>query len=431
SKPLPIGLAIIRRRAMRPAIARQRRCSSIGRRNRSRACGPTLSHKGRGVSSRRSSSAPNAKSASRRRCNATWQLPRVHRTRCLTTSTPGFRMYTGPSATNSRAHPMPEVRLIEAINLALARAMQEDMSVLVLGEDVGVNGGVFRATLGLQERFGPERVIDTPLAELLISGLCVGMAAQGLRPVGEIQFMGFLYPCIDQLVNHASRLRHRTQGRLSCPMVLRAPCGAGIRAPEHHSESTEAMLTHIPGLRVVVPSSPERAYGLLLAAIRDPDPVIFLEPTRIYRAIKGEVEDDGEALPLDVAFLLRQGRDVTLISWGAMLKETLAAADLLADEGIAAEVIDLATLKPYDEETILASVQKTGRCVIVHEAARTAGFGAEIAALIAERALLSLLAPVARVPGYDTIVPLPRLEQQYLPSVDRIAAAARKAVHFS
>jgi 2-oxoisovalerate dehydrogenase E1 component beta subunit len=326
---------------------------------------------------------------------------------------------------------MTELTLVEAVNLALGRAMADDDSVVVLGEDVGVNGGVFRATAGLQQRFGAERVVDTPLAELLISGLCVGMAAQGLRPVGEIQFMGFLYPCIDQLVNHASRLRHRTQGRLTCPMVLRTPYGAGIRAPEHHSESTEVMLAHVPGLRVVVPSSPERAYGLLLAAIRDPDPVIFLEPTRIYRAIKGEVEDDGEALPLDVAFLLRQGRDVTLISWGAMLKETLAAADLLADEGIAAEVIDLATLKPYDEETILASVQKTGRCVIVHEAARTAGFGAEIAALIAERALLSLLAPVARVTGYDTIVPLPRLEQQYLPSVDRIAAAARKAVHFS
>jgi len=325
---------------------------------------------------------------------------------------------------------MPELTLVEAVNLALARAMADDENVVVLGEDVGVNGGVFRATAGLQQRFGPERVVDTPLAELLISGLCVGMAAQGLKPVGEIQFMGFLYPCIDQLVNHASRLRNRTQGRLTCPMVLRTPYGAGIRAPEHHSESTEVMLAHVPGLRVVVPSSPERAYGLLLAAIRDPDPVVFLEPTRIYRAVKGEVEDDGEALPLDVAFVLREGRDVTLVSWGAMLKETLATADALADEGIDAEVIDLATLKPYDEETILASVTKTGRCVIVHEAARTAGFGAEIAALIAERGLLSLLAPIARVTGYDTIVPLPRLEQHYLPSVDRIAAAVRKTVRF-
>jgi len=326
---------------------------------------------------------------------------------------------------------MPEVTLVEAVNLALARSMEEDPDVVVLGEDVGVNGGVFRATVGLQQRFGPERVIDTPLAELLISGVCVGMAAQGLKPVGEIQFMGFVYPCLDQMVNHASRLRNRTQGRLTCPMVLRTPCGAGIRAPEHHSESTEAMFAHIPGLRVVVASSPERAYGLLLAAIRDPDPVVFLEPTRIYRSGKAQVEDNGEALPLDVAFVLREGRDVTLISWGAMLKETLAAADELAADGIAAEVIDLATLKPYDEDTVLASVAKTGRCVIVHEAARTGGFGGEIAALIAERALLSLLAPVARITGYDAIVPLPRLEQHYMPSVARIAGAARRCVHFN
>src|SRR6185503_19664175 len=199
---------------------------------------------------------------------------------------------------------MPQITLIEGVTQALAYEMKRDPSVVVLGEDVGVNGGVFRATIGLQERFGADRVVDMPLSELLIGGMCVGMAAQGLRPVGEIQFMGFLYPCIDQLVNHASRLRHRTQGRLSCPMVLRAPCGAGIRAPEHHSEATEAMLAHIPGLRVVIPSSPERAYGLLLAAIRDPDPVVFLEPTRLYRSAKGQVEDTGDALPLDVAFVL-------------------------------------------------------------------------------------------------------------------------------
>ena len=325
---------------------------------------------------------------------------------------------------------MPEATLVEAVNLALARALAEDANVVVFGEDVGVNGGVFRATVGLQRRFGPERVMDTPLSELLIGGLCVGMAAQGLRPVGEIQFMGFLYPCLDQLVNHASRLRHRTQGRLGCPMVLRTPHGAGIRAPEHHSESTEAMLAHIPGLRVVMPSSPERAYGLLLAAIRDPDPVVFLEPTRLYRASKSAVEDNGEALPLDVAFVLREGRDVTLISWGAMVKETLAAADELAAQNIGAEVLDLATLKPYDEEAVLASVAKTGRCVVVHEAVRTGGFGAEIAALIAERGLPSLLAPVVRVTGYDTVVPLPRLEQHYLPSVGRIVAAAREACRF-
>jgi pyruvate dehydrogenase E1 component beta subunit len=326
---------------------------------------------------------------------------------------------------------MSELTLVDAINLALARAMEDDPSVVVLGEDVGVNGGVFRATVGLQKRFGSERVLDTPLAELLISGLCVGMAAQGLKPVGEIQFMGFLYPCIDQLVNHASRMRNRTQGRLTCPMVLRTPHGAGIRAPEHHSESTEAMLAHIPGLRVVIPSSPERAYGLLLAAIHDPDPVVFLEPTRIYRAVKGQVEDNGEALPLDLAFVLREGRDITLISWGAMLKETMAAADALAVEGISAEIIDLATLKPYDEDAVLGSVAKTGRCVIVHEAPRTGGFGAEIAALISERGLSSLLAPVTRVTGYDTVIPMARLEQHYMPSVDRIVTAARKTCQFS
>ncbi len=326
---------------------------------------------------------------------------------------------------------MAEITLVDAVNLALARALADDPDVVVFGEDVGLNGGVFRATAGLQQRFGAERVFDTPLSEALIGGLCVGMAAQGLKPVGEIQFMGFVYPCIDQLVNHASRLRNRTQGRLTCPMVLRTPHGAGIRAPEHHSEATEAMLAHIPGLRVVIPSSPERAYGLLLAAIRDPDPVVFLEPTRIYRAAKAEVEDSGEALPLDVAFVVRDGRDVTLVSWGAMVRDTLEAADQLAAEGIEAEVIDLATLKPFDEKTVLESVARTGRCVIVHEAARTGGFGAEIVALIAERGLLSLLAPVARVTGYDTIIPLPRLERQYMPSVERIIEAVRKTCNFA
>src|ERR1700756_706366 len=248
---------------------------------------------------------------------------------------------------------MPEITLVQAVNLALAHAMAEDASVLVLGEDVGAEGGVFRATDGLLKRFGGDRVLDTPLAENVIAGLSVGLAAQGFRPVSEIQFTGFIYPTIDQLANHASRLRNRTRGRLSCPMVVRSPYGTGIRAVEHHSESPEAMFVHIPGLRVVIPSSPAKAYGLLLAAIRDPDPVVFLEPTRLYRAAKGEVEDHGEALPLDVAFVIREGRDVTLISWGAMVMETLAAADTLAADGISAEVVDLATLKPYDEETLL------------------------------------------------------------------------------
>jgi pyruvate dehydrogenase E1 component beta subunit len=264
---------------------------------------------------------------------------------------------------------VPKVTLVGAVTMALARAMAEDERVVVLGEDVGVNGGVFRATDGLLQRFGAERVIDTPLAETAIAGICVGMAASGLRPVAEIQFMGFIYSAVEQLVSHAARLRNRTRGRLSCPMVLRAPFGGGIRAPEHHSESTEAMFAHIPGLRVVIPSSPLRAYGLLLAAIRDPDPVVFLEPKRVYRAVRQEVADDGAALPLDVCFTLREGGDITLVTWGAVAKETLAAADTLAADGVSAEVIDVATLKPLDMATILASVEKTGRCVIVHEAA--------------------------------------------------------------
>jgi 2-oxoisovalerate dehydrogenase E1 component beta subunit len=247
-----------------------------------------------------------------------------------------------------------------------------------------------------------------------------------VKPVAEIQFSGFIYPTIDQMINHASRLRHRTRGRLTCPMVLRSPCGAGIHAPEHHSESPEAIFAHMPGLRVVVPSTPARAYGLLLAAIRDPDPVVFLEPTRLYRLFREEVVDNGEALPLDACFVSREGRDVTVVTWGASHAEVMSAAEALAQRGVEIEVIDLATLKPYDSETILKSVEKTGRCVIVHEAPRTAGFGAEIAADVAERALYSLQAPVTRVTGYDVVVPLSKLEKQYMPSVERIVDAVQK-----
>ena len=326
---------------------------------------------------------------------------------------------------------MAELTLVEAIRAALGRALEEDPKVIIFGEDVGIDGGVFRATDGLVQRYGFDRIRDTPLSEALIAGMAVGAAARGLRPVAEIQFMGFLYPAIDQLVNHASRLRTRTRGRLTCPMVLRAPYGGGIHAPEHHSESTEAMLAHIPGLRVVVPSSPARAYGLLLAAIRDPDPVVFLEPKRIYRAIREDVADDGTALPLDRAFLLREGADVTLITWGAMVVESLEAAETLAERGVQAEVIDLATLKPLDTETVLASVAKTGRCVIVHEAAKTAGLGAEIAARIAEQGLTSLLAPIRRVAGYDTVMPLPRLEGHYMPDAGRIVRAVEEVMAFA
>jgi len=261
--------------------------------------------------------------------------------------------------------------------------------------------------------------------------MSVGMAALGLRPVAEIQFMGFIYPALDQMVCHASRLRNRSRGRLSCPMVLRAPFGGGIHAPEHHSESTETMFAHVPGLRVVIPSSPTRAYGLLLAAIRDPDPVVFLEPKRIYRLVRQNVEDDGRALPLDVCFTLREGTDVTLLTWGAMVHETLESAEVLAGEGISAEVIDVATLKPLDAETILASVQKTGRCVIVHEAARTAGMGAEIAARLADEGLLSLMAPVKRVTGFDTVMPLPRTEEYYMPNTKRILKCVRELIEYA
>ncbi len=325
---------------------------------------------------------------------------------------------------------MAELTLVEAVRAALSRAMEEDERVILLGEDIGRDGGVFRATEGLLERFGEERVLDTPLSESLFAGLAVGLAAQGFRPVVEYQFMGFIYPAIDQLVSHAGRLRNRTRGRLSCPLVVRAPYGGGIRAPEHHSESTEAMFAHIPGIRVVIPSSPSRAYGLLLAAIRDPDPVVFLEPKRIYRAFREEVADDGRALPLDRAFVLRPGSDVTLVTWGAMIVEATRAAERAAEDGISVEIVDLATLKPYDAATVLDSVTKTGRCVILHEAARTAGFGAEVAAAVAEGALFSLVAPVVRVTGYDTVMPLPKLEEHYLPGVPRVLEAIRKVMSY-
>ena len=323
---------------------------------------------------------------------------------------------------------MSNLTLVEAVNQALAWEMAHDDKVVVFGEDVGLNGGVFRATVNLQEKFGKQRVFDTPLAEAMIAGMAVGMAAQGLKPVAEIQFMGFIYPALDQIVSHASRLRNRTRGRLTCPMVLRAPFGTGIRAPEHHSESTEALFAHMPGVRVVIPSSPVRAYGLLLSAIRDPDPVVFLEPKRNYRAIRQEVVDNGEGLPLDRAFVTRPGTDVTLISWGASTLETWNAAGELADEGIDCEVIDLATVSPLDKDTVLESVSRTGRAVIVHEAAVSGGVGAEVAAILASEGLYSLEAPVIRVGGYDTVPPLARMEYGYIPSVARIKDAVRESL---
>lgn len=321
--------------------------------------------------------------------------------------------------------------MIEAIAMAQAWELAHDPSVIVLGEDVGRSGGVFRATAGLIERFGAQRVQDTPLAENMIGGMCVGMAAQGLKPVAEIQFMGFLYPALDQIVNHMSRLRHRTRGRLTCPVVIRMPHGGGIHAPEHHSEAVESIIAHIPGVRVVCPSSPGRAYGLLLAAIREPDPVVFLEPSRIYRLVKQEVADDGAALELDTCYILREGDDATVVTWGAMTADVLKAADQLAAQNVSIEVIDLATLSPIDSDTILESVAKTGRLVIVHEAARNCGIGAEIAATVAEEGLFDLVAPIRRVTGYDTIMPLYRLENEYIPSIQRIVDAVKTTLHDS
>ncbi|MEE8119401.1 MAG: alpha-ketoacid dehydrogenase subunit beta [Gammaproteobacteria bacterium] len=323
---------------------------------------------------------------------------------------------------------MAKVTLIEAITMATAYEMAQDETVVVLGEDVGVNGGVFRATAGLQERFGKHRVLDTPLAEALIAGISIGMATQGMKPIAEIQFSGFIYPAVDQMINHAGRLRTRTRGRMHVPMVLRAPSGGGIHAPEHHSESNEALFAHMPGIRVVMPTSPARAYGLLLASIRDPDPVVYFEPTRLYRMNKQEVEDNGEALPLDTCFVLREGDDVTLVSWGAMIHETLLTAKEMETQGTSCEIIDLATISPIDFETIIESVEKTGRLVIIHEAPKSCGVGAEIAAEIADKALYSLEAPIQRVAGYDTPMPYSKLEHDYMPSVNRICKAIRRTL---
>ncbi len=319
-----------------------------------------------------------------------------------------------------------QVSLVEAINMALDYAMSQDESVVMLGEDIGKNGGVFRATDGLQEKFGQARVMDTPLAETSIAGAAVGMSVAGLKPIAEIQFMGFIYATLEHVICHAARMRNRTRGRLSCPMVIRAPFGGGIHAPEHHSESTEALFAHIPGLRVVIPSSPARAYGLLLAAIENPDPVIFLEPKRLYRSEVHDVNDNGQALPLDSCFTLREGEELTLISWGACIKECLAVVDQMnAESGNdkRIELIDLASIKPIDFATIAHSIKKTGRCVIVHEAAKTCGVGAEIAAYIAEHLMAYCKSPVKRITGFDTVMPYFRNEQHYLISELDIKAA--------
>lgn len=323
---------------------------------------------------------------------------------------------------------MGEVNLAQALNGALDTALGSDARVILLGEDIGRTGGVFRITDGLRDKHGASRVVDTPVAESGIVGAAIGMAVAGMRPVAEIQFMGFSYPAYDQVINHVARIRNRSNHRFTAPMVIRVPYGGGIGAAEHHSESTEAIYAHIPGVKVVVPSTPRDARGLLLAAIEDPDPVVFLEPIRLYRAVKQDIPDIYYTVDIGPVRVEREGEDITLISWGAMMKETRQAAAALASEGVSVEVIDVRTLSPLDREGLADSVDKTGRAVIIHEAPLTGGFGAEIAASIQERCLYSLLSPIERVTGWDTVFPLKRSEANYLPSVDRIVNAAERTL---
>jgi pyruvate dehydrogenase E1 component beta subunit len=323
---------------------------------------------------------------------------------------------------------MSEVTLAQALNGALATALESDDRVVLLGEDIGRTGGVFRITDGLRDKYGEHRVFDTPVAESGIVGAAFGMAIAGMLPVAELQFLGFSYPAYDQIINHVARIRNRSNHRFTAPMVIRVPYGGGIGAAEHHSESTEAIYAHVPGLKVVVPSTPSDARGLLLAAIEDPDPVLFLEPIRLYRAVKEEVPDTYYTTEIGPLRVERKGEDITLVSWGAMVKETRAAATRLEEAGVSVEVLDLRTLSPIDHEGLVASAARTGRVVVVHEAPRTAGLGAEIAALIQEHALYSLLAPVRRVTGWDTVFPLKRSEAHYLPTVDRIVRAAEETL---
>jgi len=325
---------------------------------------------------------------------------------------------------------MAVMNMVQAINTALREEMERDKSVVVLGEDVGVDGGVFRLTEGLLEKFGKQRVIDTPLAESSIVGTAIGMAMNGLRPIAEIQFMGFIYPAFNQLVSHAARMRNRSRGGLSVPLVIRTPYGAGVKALEHHSESTEALFCQIPGLKVVVPSTPLEAKGLLASAIRDPDPVIFLEPTRSYRLLKEEVPEGEYLVPLSRARKVREGSDVTIIGWGAMMPQIQKAVDELVKRGRDPEVLDMRTLAPMDYSAIMGSVKRTGRAVVVQEAPKNCGLAAEISARIGEGALLSLLAPVERVTAPDITIPLPKAENYYYIGPARIEGAVERVMSF-
>lgn len=326
---------------------------------------------------------------------------------------------------------MARLNMVEAIDQALHQEMQRDPKVIVLGQDVACDGGVFRVTEGLVQRFGEDRVIDTPLAESGIVGMAIGMAIAGYHPVAEIQFSGFIYPAYDQLISHAARMRNRSRGELTVPLVVRTPYGGGIRALEHHSESMEAIFAHIPGLKVVIPADPYEAKGLLISAVRDPDPVVFFEPARVYRAIKAEVPEEPYAIPLGKARVVRRGGDLTAIAWGSHVRTLKEAAQQLEAEGEAdVEIIDVRTLSPFDFETVIGSVAKTGRAVIVHEAPRTCGFGAEISAQIMERALLHLQSPVVRVTGFDTVPPLAKLEDYFQPDVESVVEAIKRAMRF-
>ncbi len=310
--------------------------------------------------------------------------------------------------------------MVQAINQALSQVMERDERVVLLGDDVGYNGGVFRATDGQIDKFGSQRVIDTPLAGSGTIGVAIGMAAFGLKPIAEIQFMGFIYPAFNQIISHVARLRNRTRGRFSMPLLIRTPYGAGVKALEHHSESTEALFCQIPGLTVIVPSTPYDAKGLLISSLRHDDPVIFLEPTKLYRAQKQEVPEESYEVPIGRARVVKQGKDLTLIAWGAMVPVALRASEASEKEGLNAEVVDLRTLSPLDEETFIASAKKTGRVLVIHEAPKTCGLGAEISALITESALLSLEAPVIRITGQDITVPLPKSEDYYYPTPERV-----------
>lgn len=325
---------------------------------------------------------------------------------------------------------MARLSMVEAINATLHEKMAKDERIVVMGEDVGVDGGVFRATVGLIENFGATRVIDTPLAESAIVGAAIGMAIYGMRPIAEIQFEGFMFKAFDQVYSHASRMRHRSQGLYGVPMVIRAPYGAGVRALEHHSDAPEALFAHVPGLKVVIPATPSDAKGLLSSSIEDPDTVIFLEPKRLYRLFKEEVPDGDYCVPLGKAKIVREGKDITLVTYGGMLSICEKAAHHAASEGVEAEVVDLRTVWPFDVDAIVASVNKTGRLVIVHEAPRSFGVGAEIAATVAERCLLSMLAPIKRVTGYDVIPPLSKLEDYNYPDSERVVRAIHDSMQF-